>query len=67
MSIEKNHPIMMRQVSNGFEVCQSGFRRDDTEDSKTVVFQTFEELTIWLAKHFSHRTTTVKTDRARAE
>lgn len=61
---QKNAPINIRQVGNGFVVTADS-RVDKYEvrpDEDTQVFQTLAALTEFLAAHFTHRCTGVISD-----
>jgi len=64
--METNSPIRVKQVENGFTVSaapESSYR--DTgraEFDETLVFQSFAELSAWLANHFEFRTSVIRGD-----
>ncbi len=63
-SISENDPIEIYQVANGFLVRMPYMitRGDFQPIEASMVFQSFSELSEWLAQHFSHRDTGVKHD-----
>lgn len=62
--IQKNAAVEIFQVKNGFLVKPPhNYARGDFQPiEQSLVFQTFAELSCWMADHFSHRDKYVKND-----
>ena len=53
--MDKNDPICIRQVSNGYTVETFTVADHAIPDNDLLVFQSFAELVNYLEEHFSHR------------
>jgi hypothetical protein len=63
---DMNGALMIRQVGNGFLVSpESDLRRNGmVGNEEMMVFQSYSELLIFLAQHFSHRAYRLNSDAA---
>jgi hypothetical protein len=61
--LENNEGIKIRQVANGYLVEAIKLNNVPITDEETAyVFQSFEEMIAWLARHFTHREQFIKAD-----